>query len=131
MPDGSDKYPFNWTLICCDDSTLVFNPVLPYLSTGGYTDARVMFEIAGSTDAAFQVKGVLQFADYPDQSSKPQTTISGTETGNGIKYPGQWYSISANADANQMMRLALEANRSSGSGFCAARISGVLELKKA
>ena len=39
------------------------------------------------------------------------------------------YSISTNADGNQIMRLAIEANRSTGSGFCAARVSGVLELR--
>lgn len=131
MGDKSDKIPFTWTAIACDDANLVFNPVLPYITCGGYTDARVMFEVAGSTDGAFQAKAVLQFADYPDESSKPQTNVSATETANGIKYPGQWYTISANADANQIMRLAFEANRSSGTGYCSARISGVLELKKA
>ena len=111
MSGNSRKIPFGWSSICCDDT-------------------RVVWEIAGVTDTAWRGKCVLQFADYPDMGSKPQTDVSGTENGNGIKYPTQWYSISTNADGNQIMRLAIEANRSTGSGFCAARVSGVLELRK-
>jgi len=130
MSGKNNKIPFPWATIPCDDTNVVFSPVTAWMPCGDFDEARVSFEIAGETNADFRVKAVLQFADYPDQGSKPQTVVSATENGNGIKYPGQWYTISANSDANQIMRLALEANRNTGSGYCSARISGVLELKQ-
>lgn len=131
MASHNTKIPFIWTSIPCDDSTLIFNPVTAWMPCGDWDEARVVFEVAGETDAAWRGTAVLQFADYPDEGSKPQTTVSAIVNGNGMKYPTQWYAISANSDANQIMRLAIEANRASGSGYCSARVSGVLELKKA
>lgn len=126
----SRNVPFNWATLFGDDSASPnFCPVTPWIPCAEWENARIMFEIAGESDQLFRAQAVIQFADYPDQATKPVTAVGNLENGNGIKYPGAWTSIATNTASNQLMRLGFDIKPNTGTDLVLARLAGLLELQ--